>query len=84
MKNNDFDKVLIEINDFRYQLKMLEGKLDDIEKDIRSEFSHNFQKVEWEHQTYDRRISLTEKVVFGTVGIILVTVLGAMLAKIII
>lgn len=77
-------KIIEEINSFRFQLKELEGKLDDLEKDIRSEFSHNLEKVEWQHQSYDRRISLTEKVLFGAVGIILVTVLGAMLTKIII
>ena len=84
MSNQDSLKIISEINDFRYQLKELESKLDDIEKNIKSEFSHNLEKVEWEHRTYDRRISLTEKVVFGAVAIILVSVMGALLTKIII
>lgn len=84
MGSHDYEKILSDINTVRFELHDLEAKIDDLEKDIRSEFSHSLEKVEWQHQNYDRRISLTEKVLFGAVGIILVTVLGAMLTKIII
>lgn len=73
-----------EIAAVKYEIKDLEGKVSDLEKDIRSEFDHNLQKVEWQHQTYDRRISFTEKILFGALGVILITVLGALLAKIIV
>lgn len=84
MSEDQVTKILGEITDFRYKLRDLETKLDDLEKDIKSEFTHNLQKVEWEHQVYDRRISFTEKILFGAVGIILVTVLGALLATVIV
>jgi cell division protein FtsL len=84
MSGADRLKIETEIHDLRSRLKELESKLDDLEKDIKSEFNHNLEKVEWVHQTYDRRISLTEKVVFGAVSIILITVMGALLAKVII
>lgn len=83
MGGQDFNKIIGELNTVRIELKDLEGKIDDIEKDIRSEFQHNLSKVEWEHQVYDRRISFTEKILFGAIGIILITVLGALIATII-
>lgn len=84
MGSHDYEKILSDINTVRFELHDLEAKIDDLEKDIRSEFTHNLEKVEWQHQNYDRRISLTEKVLFGAVGITLVTVLGALLSKIIV
>lgn len=80
----DYNKILLDITAVKYELKDLEGKITDLEKDIRGELDHKVKEVEWEHANYDRRISLTEKVVFGAVTIILVTVMGALLAKVII
>ena len=80
----DYEKILNDITEVRYELRDLEGKILDLEKDIRGELDHKVKQVEWEHMSYDRRISLTEKVVFGAVSIILVTVMGALLAKVII
>jgi flagellar biosynthesis chaperone FliJ len=82
--NHDYSKILEELNHVKYELKDLEGKIDDIERDIRSEIEHKVKEVEWKHSDYDRRISLTEKVLFGAVGIILISVLGAVLTKVII
>lgn len=84
MATPDYDKILEDLVAVKYEIKDLEGKILDIEKDIRGEIDQKVQRVEWEHSNYDRRISFTEKIVFGAVGIILITVLGALLAKIII
>ena len=80
----NYEKILNELSAVKYEVKDLEGKIEDIEKEIRGEIEHKVKEVEWEHQLYDRRITLTERVLFGAVTIILVTVLGAMLTKIII
>lgn len=84
MPTPDYNKILSDITAVKYELKDLEGKISDLEKDIRGELDHKVKEVEWIHTTYDRRISLTEKVVFGAVTIILVSVMGALLAKVII
>jgi hypothetical protein len=84
MPTHDYDKILGEIHAVKLNLHDLEGKVDDIEKEIKMEIDMKIQRTEWEHANYDKRFSVIEKVLFGAVGIILVTVLGAMLTKIII
>ena len=84
MAKIDYVKILNDIHEIKFEIRDLDGKITDLEKDIRGELEYKVKEVEWEHTNYDRRISLTEKVVFGAVGIILVTVIGALLAKIII
>lgn len=84
MTQLNYEKLLSELSAVKYEVKDLEGKISDIEREIRTELDHKVKEVEWEHANYDRRISLTEKVVFGAVTIILVTVMGALLAKVII
>lgn len=84
MAQHDYDKILNEIHTVKLNLHDLESKVDDIEKDIKQEMEYKIMRTEWEHANYDKRFSLIEKVLFGAVGIILVTVLGAMLTKVII
>lgn len=84
MTSPDYSKILEDITAVKYELKDLEGKITDLEKDIRGELAHKVKEVEWAHSNYDRRISMTEKVVFGAVTIILMSVMGALLAKVII
>lgn len=83
MGSHDYEKILAEIHAVKLNLHDLESKVDDLEKDIKQEMEYKLKQTEWEHANYDRRISLTEKVLFGAVGIILVTVLGALLSKVI-
>jgi hypothetical protein len=80
----DYDRVLGEIHAIKLSLHDLESKVTDLEKDIRQEMEFKLKQTEWEHTNYDRRISLTERVLFGAVGIILVAVLGALLTKVIV
>ena len=82
MGSHDYEKILQEVSVVKLALHDLEGKVEDIERDIKNEMDMKLQKTEWEHKEYDRRISLTEKVVFGAVGIILVTFMGAILTTI--
>lgn len=84
MSNHDYDKILAEIHNVKLNLHDLESKVDDIEKDIKQEMNYKIQKSEWEHANYDKRFSLIEKVLFGAVGIVLISVLGSLLAKVII
>lgn len=84
MATHDYEKILGEIHAVKLNLHDLESKVEDIEKDIKQEMDYKLKQTEWEHQNYDKRFSLIEKVLFGAVGIILVSVLVALLAQVII
>ena len=84
MSVHDYEKILGEIHAVKLNLHDLESKVEDIEKDIRVEIEMKIKRTEWEHEVYNKRFSLIEKVLFGAVGIILISVLGAMLTKVII
>jgi len=82
MGTQDYDKILNEIHVVKLNLHDLEGKIDDIEREMKNEMNLEVQKAEWTNKEYDRRISFTEKLLFGTAGFILLTFLGALVATV--
>ena len=76
------EKILNELELVRSSINALHSRVNDIEKDIRTELKLTIMPITNEQSNYERRLSFAEKIIFGTAGFILIGVLGALMASI--
>jgi len=70
------DKLLGEIAELRSSIREFDFRLQTIEKDLRNEIKIEHQRLDYNIDDVRRKASLSERVLFSAMGIILMAVLG--------
>lgn len=85
------DTTLKRIEELRIELnknldvmsEAVEQTITQATKDIRADMDKVHMEMQYKHQDHERRLSFTEKMVFGAAALILISVITALLAQII-
>ena len=84
MSEHDYNKILDELQVVKEGLRSLERKIEVIEESIKHDMELTHLNITNRIETQTSRLSLVEKIVFGAITLALVTLLGALLAKVIV
>ena len=79
MSDVNYNKLLNEIRDVKTGLRDVHMLVENMEKDIKSEMKLKHQEIEFKHESHERRLTFTERMVFGAAGLMLTFVIAAML-----
>lgn len=80
MSELHYESILAEVRAVREDLI---EKLDRLEERIKSEMAFKHQAIDFKQKEHERRLSFTEKVLFTTMGVILLGFLGALISVVI-
>ena len=75
MSEDHYKGILKEVKDLRIEL---DDKLSHLEERITAEMKLKHQEIAYKHSDHERRLSLAERILFTTAGVILLGFLGAL------
>jgi len=81
MSEEHYANIIREIDALRQEMNR---RLDDIRKDVTYEMKLKHQEIGNKLDSNDRRLTFAERMLFGAAGLILITVLGALIARVVV
>lgn len=83
MTETDYASLVEQISTLKAQAIKLENRINEVEAELKAEMKLAHQETSFVQREHGRRLSMQEKIVFGGVGAVLLTIIAAIMAMVI-